>query len=344
MYATLTSALDRWTAETLRRQSADYAIVDLAAIDGRNMIWDCPETWRALIELYGVDRRAVDQPRLLLKRRDQIRPWHEELLVPQSARIGQWIAVPPDEHPLRAAITLRRRTLGWLWNMIFRSDPVFLQVTTASGRSRAYRIVVDTARDGILVDATLQSAADLPLLFDCCPFEDPVRAMRITGPGTWAFDPLLSINWSSLSSAVASTHVAAPESRPALGTGEVLVAIDTVNDQFVAGAKGPLVVQASKTGLVQVSGWAIDRGARNAARGVIVRWDGGRLEVPADYGFDRLDVANYLSEPRYRMTGFRGVVSADDLGLGMHKLDILVVAADGSATTPFNLTIDVDAR
>jgi hypothetical protein len=344
MYATLTSDLDRWTAETLRRQPADYAIVDVGAIDGRNMVWDCPETWRALIELYEIDRRAVDRPRLLLKRRNEMRPWHEELLTAQSARIGQWIAVPPNEHPLRAAIALRRRALGWLWDTFFRSAPVSLQVITASGRSRAYRIVVDTARDAILVDAPLRSAADVATLFDCCPFEDPVRAIRITGQGTSAFDSSLSIIWSSLSSAVASTHVPALESRPAVGPGEVLGGVDTINDQSVAAAKGPLVVQASRTGFLQVSGWAIDRRARNAARSVIVRWDGGRLEVPADYGFDRIDVANLFSEPGYRMSGFRGVVAADDLGRGMHQLDILVVAADGSTTTPFNLTIDVDAR
>jgi hypothetical protein len=93
MYATLTRELDQWSASRLRSAPADVAIVNVDSIDGRNMIWDSPETWQALIEGWEV-RRDVSQgtgerDRVLLGRRAQ--PLHLRT-IPLGTQVARGLA------------------------------------------------------------------------------------------------------------------------------------------------------------------------------------------------------------------------------------------------------------
>jgi len=344
MYATLTRHLDLWTAGRLRNQAPEYAIVDVDAIDGRNMLWDCPETWLALMERWEVVRRATDRPRLLLRRREAKQDWTEDRLESGMGQIGDWIDVPRAPGPVRVAIDLHESISGWLRRTFFRSDPVVLQVTTESGNARAYRIVVDTARSGLLIDAMPRRSDELADLFDCCRTTEPVRRIRLTGPGVTAFDQGFSITWSQLRGTLwVRNPTSKPYAKPRLVAGDPLMSIDIINNEAVAAAKNPLVVRDTR-GIIDVAGWAVDREALAPANGVVLRWDDGRIETHAEYGLDRKDVAAYFGVPAYQFSGYSSTVFTDELGPGRHRLAILVISADGKTYRLARLPIEIETR
>jgi hypothetical protein len=344
MYATLTRDLDAWTARRLRDQPPDYAIVDVDAIDGRNMLWDCPETWLALMEGWEVVRGATDKARLLLRRREAAQDWPESRVGSRVGRVGDWIDVPQTPGPVRVAIELRESVAGWMQRTFFRPDPVVLQVTTESGNARAYRIVVDTARSGLLIDAMPRRSDELADLFDCCRTAEPVRRLRLNGPGTNAFDKGFSITWSRLGG---TRWVRRPTSNPKVNprhvAGDPLMSIDLINDVAVAAAKNPIVVRETG-GIIQVTGWAVDPEALAPANGVVLQWDDGRIETRAEYGLDRKDVAAYFGVAAYQFSGYNGSVFTDQLGPGRHRLAILVISADGKTYRLTRLPIEIETR
>src|SRR5262249_27541018 len=168
MYSTYTTMLDRWTARRLREISPRFVIASYGAVDDRNMIWDCPETWATLLQGWEVLHQDQSTGYLLLARRGKSNPWQEHELARVQGKVGAWVPLPPRSGPVRARLLLRERWSGAVSRSLFRAKPVVLQVRTESGRTQAFRLVVETASDGLLVDATPESSADLAGLFNCC--------------------------------------------------------------------------------------------------------------------------------------------------------------------------------
>jgi hypothetical protein len=199
MYATLTRELDQWSASRIWAARADAVIVNVDSIDGRNMIWDSPETWQALVEGWKVRRDVSqgtgDRDRVLLGRRAQPLRLRTVPLGTQTAVVGELINVPQSEYPLRAALDLQVSTFGRLRSTVLRSRAVWLDYKTASGQQGSTRLVIDTARAGILLDARPSGAAQLAGLFDCCNAADPMREFRIGGDGADDLQRTFSISW-----------------------------------------------------------------------------------------------------------------------------------------------------
>ena len=72
---------------------------------------------------------------------------------------------------------------------------MWLDYKTASGQQGSARLVIDTARAGILLDARPIGAAQLAGLFDCCIRADPMREFRIGGDGADDLQRMFSISW-----------------------------------------------------------------------------------------------------------------------------------------------------
>lgn len=77
---------------------------------------------------------------------------------------------------------------------------------------------------------------------------------------------------------------------------------------------------------VIVTGWAIDRGAEDAASGVDVELDG--LYYPARYGIDRADIAQQLNSPSYRYSGFEAQIQRSRFAPGQHTVGIRILTKD----------------
>ncbi|HZX41772.1 MAG TPA: hypothetical protein VFE93_08050, partial [Myxococcaceae bacterium] len=200
MYATYTAELDRWSARRLEEVRPAYVIASLGAIDQRNIVWDCPETWVTLLRGWEVVTHDATG-RLLLSRRQTPSPWTERMSATTTGRVGEWLDVPPHQGPVRLGLQVQPRLSGRLRNLVLRPNVVMLQTRGASGVVRSYRLVLDTARNGILLDASPATAAELAGLFDCCTVSERVEALRLTGPGARDLAAELLLRWTFVETA-----------------------------------------------------------------------------------------------------------------------------------------------
>lgn len=199
MYATLTEELDSWAADRLRASQPDFVIVSVDSIDQRNMIWDAPATWQALLAGWHVSR-AVAQgagktDRLLLERRAHASSVRTIPFAAQTADVGEWITLPESARSVRAAINLKVSRLGRLRTMVLPFRAIRLEYRTASGGSGSARIVIGTTGAGVLLDARPATAAQLATLFEGGAITDPVQTFRISGDGAGDLEGTFSISW-----------------------------------------------------------------------------------------------------------------------------------------------------
>jgi hypothetical protein len=344
LYSTYTRGLDRWSAARIRETKPEFVVLGLASLDDRNMLWDCPETWMAILEGYAVLRTESTKGLLLLQRRVSPRRWREVPLAEVKASSRSWLTIPERTGPVRVSILSRERPSGTLRRLLFRPAPAVLEVSTMSGETRAYRLVLNTAEDGLLIDAMPQTIEDLAKLFDCCAVPERVRAVRLAGPGLAALDPDIRVVWSSLQTDRGL------EVRPALAlphavevSGEPMLAIDRVNGTLMSSSK-KVPIDSGAEAILTVSGWAVDPQARAPAAAVILRVDGGRQEFRAEYGSLREDVARHFGIPGYARSGFRSSIALDQIGTGEHRLQISVVSNDGRTSQLSSQTIQLDVR
>jgi acetyltransferase-like isoleucine patch superfamily enzyme len=103
--------------------------------------------------------------------------------------------------------------------------------------------------------------------------------------------------------------------------------IDTVNNQVLKPQDPPIIINSENQKTIEITGWAIDQNASKRASGISINVD-GQKDIPASYGLDRLDVAEYLKSNDYRFCGFSAFFDTSTLGKGNHSLSLKIVADD----------------
>ena len=309
------------------------------------MIWDCPETWMALLDGWDVDRSAPSRGLLLLKRRASRRGWGETQLTQQTVGSGEWLQVPERQGLVRLSLAVRERGGSALRRLLLRPAPIVLQALTERGLTRTYRLVATTAREGLLVDAMAVNVDDVAGLFDCCTVADRVRAVRLSGPGLKSVEPRMSVAWSAvLTDRGLVVRPALPVTDSVRIAGEPMLGLETLNTARLDTGNRRISVDSAAEAKVTLTGWAVDPEARVPARAVMLRVDDGRLEVRAAYGILREDVARHFDEPGYALSGFRGSIAVDQLGPGPHRIQVSVVSRDGLTLQLSSQAVEFDVR
>jgi hypothetical protein len=257
----------------------------------------------------------------------------------REERVGRWIDVPESSTLLFLNLTMQLNTLGTLAKSLFRVSPVYVDVLYESGRSANYRLIPDTAKNGILINYLPQSAEECAQIFRGVA-TDRVTTFRISGPGTKYYQPTVRLAYKE-----SSLPVTQPPRQPPLDIQNLKLvgnatrfSIDAVND-FVL-PKGIAVVDHDET--IRVSGWAVDAEAEREAGGVFLSVD-GELDVPVFYGGTRADVARHFGNAHYERSGFSGTLLASRLGKGHHSLHLKIVTADktGYYLSPEGVTVEI---
>lgn len=88
-------------------------------------------------------------------------------------------------------------------------------------------------------------------------------------------------------------------------------------------------VSAPRGQTLLFGGWAYDPVVLEPARAVFLEVDGKTL-IPALYGNQRPDVASYFGDQSMAATGFIAPVRAGSLAAGPHRIDVIILSADGS--------------
>ncbi len=185
LYLAATPELDRRVAAHFASPRApDRVVVHFETIDGRQLLWEAPETWRTLLARYAP---AATQPftgRRVLERRARPAAWSERALDEIELAPDQWVSLPrvePGER-LLLALDLEPTPLGRLRGALFRTEPLALALGGEGGRVRHERLVPGVAGGGLIVDLPVRGPEDFDALF-APEAAGCVRRIRLEGPG-----------------------------------------------------------------------------------------------------------------------------------------------------------------
>lgn len=212
LYATYTRRLDGLAARHFSGHEApDLLLVEQAGIDGRDMLWDTPETWRAILAGYELDARRPVPNLLVLHRRPAVLRWQLARQGQVVAKAGDWIEVPAGGAWTFAEISLEPRWTGRLERLLLGVPPVFLRAVDGHGRHRTVRILPETAAGGLLMAPAPSNLDELAALWSGGNSAPRLVRFRLTGPGLRCFADGVSVRY--LAGSLAAPPAAATMSR-----------------------------------------------------------------------------------------------------------------------------------
>jgi hypothetical protein len=195
LYVAYTSRLDALSAEHFAGAEApDLLLVEHTGIDRRDMLWDTPETWRAILASYDLDPRRPAPNLLVLRRRSRPRQW--DLKARGETRMvgDRWIEVPSGSGWTFAELGLQPSWSGRAERLLLGVPPVFLETVDDHGRRRAARILPETAGGGLLMSPAPHNLDELAALWKSTPLGTITR-FRVTGPGLRCYQREVRVRW-----------------------------------------------------------------------------------------------------------------------------------------------------
>jgi hypothetical protein len=144
-----------------------------------------------------VDWGGVGGGRLLLEKK--IQPTEESLKVvsQQEVDVNQWVLVPRSSSLLFVDVDMRLTLLGTATKTLFRIPPINVDLIYDSGKSVSYRMIPDTARDGLLINYLPLNIEELSQLLTGVT-GDTVKMFRISGPGTTYYNHEVDLTWKEM--------------------------------------------------------------------------------------------------------------------------------------------------
>jgi hypothetical protein len=325
VFAAYTAALDERTAAHYAGPAApDLVLIEDRAIDGRSVILDTPATMRALLAYYD---EAPPQPaeglRLLVRR-----PVPYVLAPTTMGRAeivsDRWIAAPATAGLLFAKVAMDLSIRGRVEKALYKVPAVRLDVLYQDSRVASYRIVPDTARNGLLVTGLGDAEEGLSQIF-ARTAGSAVASIRFSGPGLRAFRTPMALTWEAAAPPAVGMARASGREKPAPASlerrrppdGKPLLAIDVFAPELEDG----------RGGMLRLKGWAVDPATGHAAKGVLVEVAGTVGWIPV--GRRRPDVAAVFGVPGYANAGYGGVIDLAGVPPGRHEIAFKVVSEDG---------------
>jgi hypothetical protein len=282
------SGLDKLCAEHFRNDGPDYLIVRFEDIDRRNMLWDLPLTWRTIRRNYILAAEdPVEQVGLLKRLKSEARPsnqgsktptidetsantqTHTEHQAPTQdqayrgrradlkeqsnvIQTNKWCSVPDLSQRLCAELRFRPRFKYFVEKLFYQAPISYLDLHYRSGAYRRFRLVTDSARNGILINFVPINFNDFVDMFSNHAY-DKVDAYRLSGAAMKSFQDEVPVRYFVDG---ASVRLDEPDAeKPKYYPVDVSKAQGNID--AVAGSEcRRLVTVSRRSELVRVEGWA----------------------------------------------------------------------------------------
>ena len=206
-YAAFTPALDNLNARHIQSPgAADFVLVNWETIDSRHPFLDDPASWRARLDRYAPD--YANDRAVLMRRRSSPVERSSEPLGAAAMHWGQDAAVPSSTDWVILYADVRPTLWGKLRKLLFRLDPVWLNVEFRSGRKQRWRAIRPNLENGVLINQFPQDLGDIALLGRDCALPDPVVSIRLEADRPQDYQSEIAIRWE---------RVRGPASPPAAG-------------------------------------------------------------------------------------------------------------------------------
>lgn len=200
IYSAYTSRLDNWSAaHYLGNKAPQFIINQFSAVETRRQLFDAPATWRTLFLNYEIQAAAMGfEPLLLLERRNDP-PQYEYLEIHRETMMLEetGVEVPHSGDLVFAEIDLDLTQVGRIQKSLFRVPLIFAIMTHQSGHVSRFRLIPETAPNGVLINRFPRDFRGYRRLWQGIP-DDPVVRLSLTGPGTAFFKREATIVWREL--------------------------------------------------------------------------------------------------------------------------------------------------
>jgi len=166
------------------------------SIDGRHLLWDEPQTVRAIVDHYEVV--DADGSVMLLRTRSSPRFGTPQPLGTSRVQWDTWVAVPGHHGVLLATPSMEPSRILRLVRGLFREEPLWLSVRFGSGQSNTYRLLPDNMGSGVWLSPLPIAFEEMPPLLQESAGRRVV-AMRFGGDVlVRTLVPSISVSWSQM--------------------------------------------------------------------------------------------------------------------------------------------------
>jgi hypothetical protein len=180
-YSAYTPYLDALTAGKFAAPNAPALLVHrLLGIDGRHIILDDPLTWRTILGRYHLVWWGETEDLLLLRASAAASEPSKRVLGESNLRFDEWTSIPHGKGLMFAEAVFTLKLKGQIAKALYRVPALYLELWYPDGRTERYRLVADTARNGLLVAPLPSDLAQLRLLFEHGRLPR-AEQMRVTG-------------------------------------------------------------------------------------------------------------------------------------------------------------------
>jgi hypothetical protein len=199
-YSAYTSDLDRRTAVHFGSAKAPRSLlVQFVEIDARHPMLGAPATWRTILDRYqpsGLPAAGGPWGQVaLLHRRAEPAGIEPRPIGTSSGRVGRWVDVPRAEGLVFGSIGLRHDLDGRVAALLWRVEPLLIDLRLADGGAITARFIPATAGNGLLLNRLPMTLEELLDLYGgTLPRE--LTAFRIHGPGVASFERDFDVAWS----------------------------------------------------------------------------------------------------------------------------------------------------
>lgn len=204
-YLTVTPGLARLNAEHYRGdRAARWVLFDPQTIDQMMpSMLDAP-TWPEILARYRPAQ--VFSGAVLLERVEQAAPPRFTAIAERTARLGDWIDVPPSNEAIWLETDFHQTAAGRMTELVYKSPPIQLDFKLLSGKSGKSAIIPNIAAQGFLLSPMVANRDAFALLYADRMAEflenDRVVQIRIhagrSGTSTFAYDPEFTLRFSEL--------------------------------------------------------------------------------------------------------------------------------------------------
>jgi hypothetical protein len=317
--------LDNWSANHFTGDTApQYVIADFTNVDGRHPLMDAALTWRNIQRNYELIKYDEQANRLLLKRKLNEPVENMVSLGHDDARLNQWVEVPSSDNLVYGKIDLHTSIVGRITGFAYIVPPVNMDVIFSSGKVSSWKIIPSTLANGIMLNYVPSNSKEWSQLYSGVA-SDRVEWFRISGPGAKYQSNNVKIDWMEAPYPIEYKGISVPNVAK-IGE-DTLFNIEGFDNQAPGQNNYSFAISLQKTEMVTISGWAVDQKAETAAGGVFLNIDGEK-DIPASYGIDRPDVADYFQNINYGPSGFSVSFPTSWLDKGKHVLTLKIVTAD----------------
>jgi hypothetical protein len=197
-YSAYTPGLDRLDAEHFGGPGApDRVLFMLTTIDGRYPLFDEPEATWTLLHGYHVEE--VRGPYVVLVRGAAGQRPAGRAVGTVSAPLGGEVSVPQLGSDVRASIEVDYTPRGRLRGLVYRPTGVHVQFVYGGGqRSRPYRLIAATARDGVPVGWFVPDTGALPAYMDGHP-SARISAIAVSADSAADYEHIYRVSFEAVS-------------------------------------------------------------------------------------------------------------------------------------------------